>query len=450
MLNIRDSNRSKMEILNNALESLRAGADASRAYIFENIDDDELGLCIGMVAEVCAPGIKPQVDNPVNKKFPTSFLPSGFISKLREGRNFGGAVVDLFDETPSLRDDFVNQDPPLLSIQIFPVFIQNRWWGFIGFDDCTTGRQWNEWEIMMLQTASDMVGNTVNRWEIEDHLNETLDQLELQVDKRTAQLLETNRMLNLEIQQRTNAQNDLQQRLNIEERLSRISTNLLKTHQIKRNMNTSLKDLAQIMDAGRIFLLQFDINNYADIIEFLEWHKPDIQPIYDAIITKYVDSLSGFRERLRNHETIFIPDISQFLSIQDINDPSMTEISIKSLVLSPLVISRRIHGILGCGMLDSSPKGLKMNIRILDLAASMFTSLIQRQKLIQNLESQIAERTRQLTTFLDMAMFGEGEQNLTDVLQPIIRSISSLIISDAVCIHIINGNNAAFALTAQY
>jgi signal transduction histidine kinase/HAMP domain-containing protein len=450
LLRIRDSETNQRDILDQALESLRVGAEASRSYIFRISKDKDPGLFVSMIAETCAPGIHPHINNPINQKFPVSILPSNFVDQLNKGENFGGSVEKLFDETPFLRDNFLNQSPPLLSIQTFPIFINDQFWGFIGFDECTYNREWNEWEITMLQTASEMIGNTIHRWEIEDHLQETLDQLELRVAKRTTELSESNRMLNLEIQQRQSAQNDLESRLFIEERLSKISSRLLKTHQINTNIKSSLKDLAQIMEAGRIFLIQFDINNYAQIIEFIEWHKPKIQPVTEEIVNKYIESMSGFRERLRNQETIFIPDIYEFASNQDSDNANLAKLSIQSLVLSPLVISKRIHGVLGCGMLESSPETLQVNISILDLVASMFTSLIQRQQLIQNLESQVAERTRQLTTFLDVAMFGENAQNLTDVLQPLIRSVSQLVISDAVTIHILDKDKDEFILTAQH
>jgi len=450
LLKLRDSETNQEDILNQALESLRKGASASRSYIFQNKQDDVLGLLVGMIAEVCAPDVPAQINNPINRRFPVSILPSDFVNKLSKGENFGGSVVDAFNDSPLMRDSLLNQKPPLLSLQTFPIFINNEWWGFIGFDDCNSVRQWNLWEITMLQTASEMIANTIHRWEIEEHLQETLDQLELRVEKRTKELSESNRLLNLEIQQRQTAQNDLERRLFIEEQLSKISSKLLKTQRIKTNIKSSLKDLAQIMDAGRIFLIQFDINNYAQIIEFIEWHKPKIQPVTEEIVNQYIESMSGFRERLRNLETIFIPDMYQFTSNQDADDPNSAELSIQSLVLSPLVISKRIHGVLGCGMLESSPETLQINISILNLVASMFTSLIQRQHLIQNLETQVAERTRQLTTFLDVAMFGENSQTLTDVLQPLIRSVSQLVISDAVTIHILDKEEDKFFLAAQH
>ena len=450
LLKIRKSNESHKDILNYALETLRFGANASRAYIFKIIIDEEMALFARMLAEVCAPGIPPHINNPANQKFPVSALPNEFVQHLSNQENFGGKVVELFIETENIKNSFLNQTPPLLSIQIFPIFIEQKWWGFVGFDECNFERMWTHWENTMLQTAAQMIGNTIHRWRIQDHLNETLDQLEHRVEERTIELRQANQNLQLEIKQRQIAQEDVERRLFIEEKLSIISEKLLRTEHIKENISSSLKDLAQILHAGRIVVVEFDINNFAQIEDYIEFHKTSLQPLTKEMIEDYIRSLTSLREQLHQNHSIVIPDIMDITQANEIKILSLEGFTPQSLVLSPLIINERIHGVLGCGIFETNPEQFQMNLQILDLVASMLTSLFQRQHLIEDLELQVGERTQQLTTFLDIAILGENAQDLNDILQPVLYSISQLMASDAVCIHIVDETKAELILIAQY
>ena len=62
----------QQEVLNQALEHLRVGSQASRAYVFRNFQDPDLGSCLGILAEACAPDIHPHLSVPGNRKFPWS------------------------------------------------------------------------------------------------------------------------------------------------------------------------------------------------------------------------------------------------------------------------------------------------------------------------------------------------------------------------------------------
>ncbi|MFN2305273.1 MAG: HAMP domain-containing protein, partial [Anaerolineales bacterium] len=272
------------EILNKVLEELRSAANASRAYIFRNIDDPVQGLSMGMIAEVCAPGIEPQINNPANQNFPSSLLPKDFVGRLASGKHFGGSTEVLFASTPQLKEAFLNQTNPLLSIQVFPIFMQEKWWGFIGFDDCWSVRQWDQWELTLLRTSSEMVGNTLQRWSIEDQLRETLNALEQRVERRTEELKLANVELNKEIQQRQIAKKNVEIRLQIEEQLAAISTRLLQPYNTRENIHAALASLAQIMNAGRIFMIEFDPQVRRRLRDFLEWHAPDLQPLAEGVV----------------------------------------------------------------------------------------------------------------------------------------------------------------------
>lgn len=449
LLVVAEEVKSQQQVLDQALEHLRSAAQASRAYIFHAFEDVELGACIGMLAEVCAPGIPPQIDNPANQKFPLSGLPPEFTKVLQERKPYGGAVKDVFAETPALQKAFLSQAPPLLSVMLFPLFDRDQFWGFIGFDDCVTERDWDVQEISMLRTASEMVANTLQRWQVEEHLRETLTHLEERVRERTLEYAQTNAELRREISERQRLQDKLENRIEIERILASISTRLLEPARIRENILASLEDLGKIMEAGRIFLTEFDLRAPYQLRNYYEWHKPETPPLPEDVAQSFIGSLNGLRDQLQSGETIYIKDTAQFPARHGVNMQSLQVREVQSLVLSPLVIDQRVQGVLGCSNLLASPDIVEGNIRTLELVAGMLKSLLQREHLIQTLEEQIAERTRQLTTFLDMAMLSDQAQDLAEVLQPLLHSIVQIVGCDAAGIHIINVKKSILELVAQ-
>ena len=187
-----ENEESQQQVLNQALEYLRTGAQASRAYIFRNFEHPDLGPCMGILAEACAQDIQPHINNPANQRVPWSLLPKEMFVELETGNPYGGPVEHVFASTPDLMNAFLNQSTPLLSIQTFPIFFNDMWWGLVGFDDCESAREWDEGEILLLYTASEMIGNTLQRWQTEEHLRQTLDNLELRVQERTFDFAQAN------------------------------------------------------------------------------------------------------------------------------------------------------------------------------------------------------------------------------------------------------------------
>ena len=55
--------RESSDALEQVLHTLLEASNASRVYIFENIDDPEDGLCMSQTHEVCVPGVASQLDN---------------------------------------------------------------------------------------------------------------------------------------------------------------------------------------------------------------------------------------------------------------------------------------------------------------------------------------------------------------------------------------------------
>lgn len=145
---------------------LGEAARASRVYIFENYADEDGELWATQRYEWVAADISEQIDNPVLKTIP--YKAAGFsrwVQELGRGDPVYGHVRDFPEsEQPELRAQ------EILSIALVPIFVEERWWGVIGFDECVEERDWSAAEVGALGTAAGTLGAAIKRRQMEERL----------------------------------------------------------------------------------------------------------------------------------------------------------------------------------------------------------------------------------------------------------------------------------------
>ena len=67
----------------------------------------------------------------------------------------------------------------ILSLFVVPVFFHDKFWGYVGFDNCRKERLVKESEMLILRSASRMIANTVIRNDMTQNLIDTTRQLEI-------------------------------------------------------------------------------------------------------------------------------------------------------------------------------------------------------------------------------------------------------------------------------
>jgi nitrate/nitrite-specific signal transduction histidine kinase len=209
-------------LLVKSLQHLIEPAQASKIYLYENYNDPELGFCSRLIVDACAAGIRSALDDPDSDSLaiPWSIAPLENRRRLEAGEPVGGPVKALFAATPPFRDYLLNE-AHVLSVQFFPIHFGECWWGFVGFDDRLTEREWGEEEILLLGTAAEMLSSTLQRWQAEDNLRAINERLEQQVKVRTSELSDTIALLQQEIEEREQAEAELQRLLDsLEQRVA--------------------------------------------------------------------------------------------------------------------------------------------------------------------------------------------------------------------------------------
>ncbi len=168
------------------LEPLGEASGASRVYFLENHRGEGGRLLASQRAEWCAPGVPPEIDNPILQNFPLEELLPRWYETLASGQDIAGTV----SEFPPVERQIL-QLPDLLSILILPLIVDGEFFGFIGFDNCKEERLWEVSEVNLLRAAAAAISLHQERNRAQEALQMANQELEMRVKERTAQLGES-------------------------------------------------------------------------------------------------------------------------------------------------------------------------------------------------------------------------------------------------------------------
>ncbi|WP_439482613.1 PAS domain-containing protein [Cyclobacterium plantarum] len=131
-----------------------------RVYYFENHLDPESGkkLC-SQRFEWTGDRVDPQIDNPILQNIDVGEFSEIFVP-LEKGQTYQVITSELPDGT---RFKEVLQEQGNKSCLVLPIMMDKKFFGFIGFDDCTTEREWTDSEISFLQNISSNLSAAIQR-----------------------------------------------------------------------------------------------------------------------------------------------------------------------------------------------------------------------------------------------------------------------------------------------
>ncbi len=128
------------------LEKVGRAAQVDRVYIFQTHSADDGVEYASQRFEWVAEDIKPQIGNPELQNIPLRRAGYGrWLEQFNAYRPIYGRI-----------DSFPKSERPTLAAQqiksllILPIFVRDRLWGFVGFDDCSRARNWTETELDLL------------------------------------------------------------------------------------------------------------------------------------------------------------------------------------------------------------------------------------------------------------------------------------------------------------
>jgi PAS domain S-box-containing protein len=145
--------------IHSALGAVGLAADVDRVYVFENSDEAGTGRhLMSQRHEWASDTASPQIDNPELQLLPYDSLCSEWYDELAAGHAIQGPLRAF---PPPVRELLGRQN--IVSILLLPIVVDGRFWGFIGFDDCRSERDWNESESGILITLGSAIGGAIAR-----------------------------------------------------------------------------------------------------------------------------------------------------------------------------------------------------------------------------------------------------------------------------------------------
>jgi PAS domain S-box-containing protein len=152
-----------------ALATLGKAVEVNRVYVFENHADSHTGEpLMSQRFEWTDTTVTPEIDNPELQNLSyLKFLPRWY-QILASGKIICGLVKD-FPES----EKQILEPQNIISILIVPIFIEDLFWGFVGFDECRYQRQWQESEEAILTAVAGSIGAAIVRKRTEEALRRT-------------------------------------------------------------------------------------------------------------------------------------------------------------------------------------------------------------------------------------------------------------------------------------
>ncbi len=147
---------------------LGEGMSVSRAYVFEYRPETDT---VDNTHEWCAPGVEPQMAR-------LQGVPSRDVAWWNETLRKGQAIsFSDITEIPHQGVVEILQAQGILSVLVVPLFAGGRYFGFLGFDDCRSHREWAQEDVEILQTITGIIAGVIDRQEAHHRLEEERSQL---------------------------------------------------------------------------------------------------------------------------------------------------------------------------------------------------------------------------------------------------------------------------------
>ncbi|MCV6637758.1 PAS domain S-box protein [Candidatus Albibeggiatoa sp. nov. NOAA] len=158
--------------INETLALLGKHTNVSRIYIFRDSEDGQL---TSNKYEWCNHGIQPHMDE--LQDCPYANIPSWKTLLERHGKICSSHISEL-------PEDIVQILAPqqIQSVLVYPLFVEQNRYGFIGFDECVRHKEWLFSELELLRTVASLLSSSLERQTILEKLQQSETRLSLAIE----------------------------------------------------------------------------------------------------------------------------------------------------------------------------------------------------------------------------------------------------------------------------
>lgn len=159
--------------INELLALLGRATNASHAYLFENHDNDGEPVT-SQRYEWVAEGQSSEIDNADYQNVPL------FEEKMQHWYNFVSNGKPFYNSTQSFTQEWADtlSRKEIKTLLDVPVFVDGKWWGVLGFDDCINEMPWSQAEVGAMQVAAGLLGSAIKNQEANEELRASEDKFQ--------------------------------------------------------------------------------------------------------------------------------------------------------------------------------------------------------------------------------------------------------------------------------
>lgn len=169
-------NNDYIEAVKNSFNLLGTATEVDRVYLFQNYYDENGVGYTSQKVEWSSAACEPQINNPNLQNIAHQDIFS-FIEPLIQREAFYACVKELKND----RTRLLLEQQNILSIAVLPIYINECFWGFVGFDDCREERCWSQAEFSALRAFADSMEKAIER----NIFNEELKKAKRQAEAAT-------------------------------------------------------------------------------------------------------------------------------------------------------------------------------------------------------------------------------------------------------------------------
>jgi len=145
------------DVITRVLEHVGSVAGVDRVYIFETRFTDGGEVLASQRFEWCSPNVDAQIDNPELQDIPLTESGYGrWVDRFLAYRPVFGLVENLPESERVLLEM-----QGIRSILVLPIYAEAELWGFVGFDDCSNGRDWSVSDVDILLSLAISLGAVI-------------------------------------------------------------------------------------------------------------------------------------------------------------------------------------------------------------------------------------------------------------------------------------------------
>src|SRR3989339_240018 len=162
--------------INEVIAILGFATQVDRVYVFTN---KKIGneLRLYYTHEWCREGIEPQFGNPELSDISYDFFPYMYETLSKDKYMYGlveDSTNEIFKE--------IMESQGILTYLFTPIFCEGDYWGWIGYDNCTTKDKWEQEVVQSLYTVARNIGIRLSREKATSEQNKLLERFELTIN----------------------------------------------------------------------------------------------------------------------------------------------------------------------------------------------------------------------------------------------------------------------------